>query len=185
MEGSEPGLNEALLEKCKQGDHEAWQQFKKAIWPWLVALLTRSLKGDQELAEEIAHRTFIALYELDCARLKRHDPRRGALPTFLFAVARRELGKELRKRAIRREVPLHVCPPTKLTVSPCYLDFDLKELADSLSPRLRYHLDNRCLKDGDQSGAPRVSESCCRQLDHRIREKMGVRLRTIPRPLQK
>ncbi len=179
MHGSEVGLDEALLARCKRGDHEAWHQFRNAIWPWLVDLLTRRVNGNQDLAEEIAHRTLIALHKQDCLRLKRYDPNRGALATFLFAVARRELGEELRTRTRRREVPLHVCPPAKLAASPCYFEYEVRELADSLPPQLSFHLNYRCLNSHDLSGAPPISGAYSRQLDHRIREKMGVRLRTI------
>jgi DNA-directed RNA polymerase specialized sigma24 family protein len=172
-------LNADLLAKCQTGDQDAWRQFKEAIWPWLIGLLVRRVNGNQELAEEIAQRTLIALQERDCQRLKRYDANRGALATFLFAVARRELNNELRNRTTRREVPLQVCPPAKLAVSPCYFEYEMKELAESLPPQLSFHLTYRCLSNPGNKCVPYISGPNSRQLDHRIREKMGVRLRPV------
>jgi DNA-directed RNA polymerase specialized sigma24 family protein len=170
--GSQITLDRLLLAKCQAGDQDAWKVLKEAIWTRIVPMLARCLKGNHELAEEIASRTLIALHEFEAFRLKRHDPNRGALLTYLFAIARRELGKELRKRTVRREVPLHACPPDKLTVSPFNLDLELKELARSLSPQLKSHLQNRCLANPKQRGAPGISGAYARQLDHRIRKKI-------------
>src|SRR5690242_6409876 len=131
--GSQIKLDGIFLARCQAGDPDAWKALKEAIWTRLVPMLLKSLKGDQELAEEIASRILISLHEVDSLRLKRHDPNRGTFLTYLFAIARRELGKEMRKRIVRREVPLHACPSGKLTVSPSHVDFELKELARSLS----------------------------------------------------
>lgn len=74
-----------LADRAQRGDRDAFEQLVRRFDPGLRRILLRRGSGQAELADELAQRTWIAVWEAFCKR--RYDARKSAISTFIYAVA--------------------------------------------------------------------------------------------------
>jgi DNA-directed RNA polymerase specialized sigma24 family protein len=121
------------------GDTEAWGELFATIHPRLVKCIRAFLRirpPDYELIDEIAARTWAAMYRRDCQLLNSYDPSRAALITLFNVVAKTETRMLIRseKRIRNRQLIACVDEATTTEVLPW------EDLQARLSPREREFL---------------------------------------------
>lgn len=91
MSELEPGQSGDAVESLRrlsaaaqQGDERAYRAIHARLDAGLRRFLMKRTRDDAELAEELAQRSWVALWE--ALRDGRYDPRRSALTTFLYGV---------------------------------------------------------------------------------------------------
>jgi DNA-directed RNA polymerase specialized sigma24 family protein len=97
---SDQDLHALLLADSDRG----WRAFVDDQTPALVALIERAGLRDEDEAMEVYTLVCERLAEDDCARLRRWDPARGRLSSWLAVVVRRVLVDWVRSRAGRRRL---------------------------------------------------------------------------------
>jgi len=97
---TEPG-DAALARRVCEGSPEAAGELYDRYAPALLSFALASFPADRHLAEEIVVQTLANAVR----HLRRFDPRRASLATWLHAIARRQISDELRLRARRKSVP--------------------------------------------------------------------------------
>lgn len=177
-ENAERPNERGLLERCLEGDQQAWKE--------LVAHHERSLRlsirrhlGDEakdvQLVDDIGQEVWRGLFEKDQMRLRRYDPQQASFDTFLNSVAH-QIIQERRRRQCRqkrkhREVGLGTHEPPDRTGNDGLAQAELAEYLAALTPQER-----RCLREnllgmsGEVSGPP-ISPGNVRVLKHRLRKK--------------
>ena len=97
--------DQELMERCVQGDLEAWDKIYLQCQPALLLSIKTMLIGkvaDPNLAEEISARVWYAMIKEDGKLLARYDSKKGArLITFLRVVAKSEIAQHFRSEARR------------------------------------------------------------------------------------
>jgi RNA polymerase sigma factor (sigma-70 family) len=95
-----------------------WRLFIDQYTPMLLALIERAGIRDREEAMEIYVRVCERLAADDCARLRRHDPGKGALGAWLSVLVRNVLVDWVRSRAGRRRLfkSIKALPPLEQRV---------------------------------------------------------------------
>lgn len=84
------------LASCVQrGDRSAFEQLMRRFDPGLNRLLLRRTGGDASLAEELAHETWIGVWQ--ALATGRYDPAKASISTFIYAVARKRWLQHLRR----------------------------------------------------------------------------------------
>jgi RNA polymerase sigma-70 factor (ECF subfamily) len=84
-----------LADRAQSGDRGAFEQLLRRFDPGLKRILLRRSGGRVELADELAQRTWIAVWE--ALRKGRYDPRKSAISTFIYAVAHKLWLQHLRR----------------------------------------------------------------------------------------
>ena len=84
-----------LANRARSGDQSAFEELLHRFDPGLKRILLRRSGGQSELSEELAQRTWIAVWE--ALREKRYDPRKSAISTFIYAVAHKLWLQHLRR----------------------------------------------------------------------------------------
>jgi RNA polymerase sigma factor (sigma-70 family) len=74
-----------LTERAPNGDRGAFEQLLNRFDPGLKRILLRRTGGQAELCEELAQRTWIAVWQ--ALHEQRYDPQKSAISTFIYAVA--------------------------------------------------------------------------------------------------
>jgi DNA-directed RNA polymerase specialized sigma24 family protein len=97
---SDDRLRALLIEDPERG----WRAFVDQYTPTLLALIGRAGVLDRDDAADVYLRVCERLAEDGCARLRRHDPARGALAAWLSTVVRRVVVDWVRSRAGRRRL---------------------------------------------------------------------------------
>jgi DNA-directed RNA polymerase specialized sigma24 family protein len=97
---SDETLRALLIEDPGRG----WRAFVDQYTSTLLALIVRAGVADRDDAADVYVRVCERLAENDCARLRKHDPSRGALAAWLTVVVRRVVVDWLRSRAGRRRL---------------------------------------------------------------------------------
>jgi DNA-directed RNA polymerase specialized sigma24 family protein len=82
----------------------AWRAFVDQYTPLLVALIERGGVRDRDEAMEVYTLVCERLVQRDCERLRRHDPSRGSLASWLAVVVRHVLVDWVRSRTGRRRL---------------------------------------------------------------------------------
>ena len=137
------------LTACLRGEKRAWDAFVAQVAPIILAAVRRTLishshRADKGLAEDIAQDVFVRLVEDDFRLLRRYDPARASLSTWLTLVARGTTLNQLRRRRIPT-VPVERAQETASRPPPDGIELPL----DLLSPRQRLVL--RLLYDDELS----------------------------------
>jgi RNA polymerase sigma factor (sigma-70 family) len=104
-----PGLPSALTDEALRAlliedSERGWRAFVDQYTPTLVALIARAGVVDRDDAGDVYVRICERLAADDCARLRRHNPARGALPAWLTIVVRHAVVDWVRSRAGRRRL---------------------------------------------------------------------------------
>ncbi len=84
-----------LAERAQNGDRAAFEQLVRRYDAGLRRILLRRTGGNVTLAEELAHDTWIAVWE--AFRAGRYDARKAAISTFVYAVAYKRWLQHLRR----------------------------------------------------------------------------------------
>jgi RNA polymerase sigma factor (sigma-70 family) len=84
-----------LASRAQSGDRSAFEQLMHRFDPGLKRLLLRRTGGDASLAEELAHETWIGVWQALAAG--RYDPAKASISTFIYAVARKRWLQHLRR----------------------------------------------------------------------------------------
>ncbi len=103
------------LRKCLAGDKQAWDAFvdryARVIYSSVHRLLhRRGIRGEEQTAEDIAQDVFLRLIRDDFRLLRRYDPARASLVTWLTIVTRSTTIDFLRRRRLQA-LPLEEAPP--------------------------------------------------------------------------
>lgn len=75
---------EALAQRAMDGDDEAFEQLHQRLRGGLHAFFSRRLGGPSARLEELVHGTWIEVWK--SFRLRRYDPNRARLTTFVYAI---------------------------------------------------------------------------------------------------
>ncbi|WP_165873600.1 RNA polymerase sigma factor [Parasulfuritortus cantonensis] len=124
------------LARLLQGERAAWCDFVGAAAPVVRAVARKVLAPagqDAELAD-VVQDTFAALCRDDFNLLRRYDPARASLATYLGVVAGRRALDHLR-RAAPAAVDLDAVPEERLAVDPALPAGPLRLPDDLLTPR--------------------------------------------------
>lgn len=84
-----------LAERAQRGDRRAFEELLGRLDPGLKRILLRRTGGQLELAEELAQRTWIAVWE--ALGGGRYERRKAAISTFVYAVAHKLWLQHLRQ----------------------------------------------------------------------------------------
>jgi DNA-directed RNA polymerase specialized sigma24 family protein len=96
--------DETLRALLIQDPERGWRAFIEAYTPTLLALIAREGVVDRDDAADVYLRVCERLAENDCARLRRHDPEKGALGAWLTVFIRHAIVDWIRSRAGRRRL---------------------------------------------------------------------------------
>jgi len=96
--------DEALADLLRADPERGWRAFVEEHTATLLALIRRAGVVDEDDAAEIYVRVCQRLAENECARLRRHDPSKGALAAWLTIVVRRVIVDWVRSREGRRRL---------------------------------------------------------------------------------
>jgi len=100
-----PELTDAELRALLDEDPgRGWRVFVDQHTPTLLGLITRAGIVDRDDAGDVYVRVCERLAADECARLRRHDPRKGALGAWLTIVVRHAVVDWVRSRAGRRRL---------------------------------------------------------------------------------
>jgi RNA polymerase sigma factor (sigma-70 family) len=97
---TDEGLSALLVEDPGRG----WRAFVDQHTPTLLGLIARAGIVDRDDAGDVYVRVCERLAANECARLRRHDPRKGALAAWLTIVVRHAVVDWVRSRAGRRRL---------------------------------------------------------------------------------
>ena len=95
------GEEERFLQRVREGEAAALEQFWQRFGARITAYAATRLAGDEELAEEVMVQTLAAAVR----SIASFDVRRSSLSAWVYGVARRTIGLELRKQRKRSSVP--------------------------------------------------------------------------------
>ncbi|MFQ5805412.1 MAG: RNA polymerase sigma factor [Phycisphaerae bacterium] len=84
-----------LALRAQRGDKLAFEQLHRRLEPGLKRVLLRRAGGQRELAEELAQKTWIAVWQ--ALRNERYDAQKAAISTFVYAVAHKLWLQHLRR----------------------------------------------------------------------------------------
>ena len=84
-----------LASRAQRGDRSAFEQLMRRFDPGLKRLLLRRTSGDASLADELAHETWIGVWQALASG--RYDPAKASISTFIYAVARKRWFQHLRR----------------------------------------------------------------------------------------
>ena len=171
----DPFTDRELIERCLLGDQEAWNTLFQRYQKRLVTVVRSWLRlqvRDEDLAEEIVSRVWLALLRHDRKLLERFDPGRGfQLLTYLVGLARNEVLRHNRseRRRIRREFV--ASSSRQQTEEPNWelMQGRIEEFLATLTPREREYCENHLLSNC----TPEISSTNLWQLHHRVRKKLG------------
>jgi DNA-directed RNA polymerase specialized sigma24 family protein len=93
-------LRTLLIEDPERG----WRAFVDQYTPTILALIARAGVADRDDAADVYVRVCERVGERDCARLRRHDPAKGALAAWLTVLVRHVVVDWVRSRAGRRRL---------------------------------------------------------------------------------
>lgn len=97
---SDRELREALIADPREG----WKVFVNQFTPGILAVIERSGVRDHDSAMDVYVRVCEHLAADDCARLRRHDPGKGALAAWLTVVVKRVVVDWVRSKKGRRRL---------------------------------------------------------------------------------
>lgn len=97
---SDEALRGLLIDDPVRG----WRAFVDQYTPTLLALIARDGVADRDDAADVYLRVCERLAQNDCARLRKHDPRKGALAAWLTIFVRHVVVDWIRSRAGRRRL---------------------------------------------------------------------------------
>jgi len=101
LEGGALQADLDLARRLQQADQSAYAQLCQRFGPALHGFAASCLGGDDELAEEVMIQTMT-----DAVRnIRRFDPRKAGLATWLYGIARRQVVAQRRKLTRRKSVP--------------------------------------------------------------------------------
>lgn len=166
----------------------AWDEFVRAVAPGLLASVRRALRSGggvaQDAAEDVVQDVFIRLCQNDYGLLRRYDPSRARLSTWLGVVAGSAAHDHLRRQ--RRWQPtssglggassLDAVPEPAAEAETAQDATDLPEIPrDMLSPRQTLVLEllyDRDLDVGEAAVVLGVDPQTVRSLRHKALEKL-------------
>jgi RNA polymerase sigma factor (sigma-70 family) len=96
--------DEALRTLLVEDPGRGWRAFVDQHTPTLLGLITRAGIVDRDDAGDVYVRVCERLAANECARLRRHDPRQGALGAWLTVIVRHAVVDWVRSRAGRRRL---------------------------------------------------------------------------------
>jgi RNA polymerase sigma-70 factor, ECF subfamily len=95
------GKEEGFLREVGKGDPAALKEFWQRFGPRIIAYSASRLGGDEDLAEEVMVQTLAAAVR----SIGNFDGRRASLMAWVYGVARRTIGLELRRQRKRGAIP--------------------------------------------------------------------------------
>lgn len=110
-----------LVDRCVQGDQQAWRDFYRNYGGILRYLIVRrpriyGLLAPPDLVDDLTQDVFYSLFVHDCHQLRKFDPTRAGLLKFLGLRVRDPLREHLRskgrqRRAAEARLPLDLVDP--------------------------------------------------------------------------
>ncbi len=91
----------SLVAGLREGSEGARGEFGRRYGPMLHRFAAALLAGDEQLAEDVVIQTLAAGVQ----DIRRFNPRRSTLGTWLYGIARRRVQGELRRQGRRKSVP--------------------------------------------------------------------------------
>ena len=171
--------DQELVGRCLSGDASAWEELYEQHHETLLAAIEsmfRQTTLDPNLAEEIAGRVWYTIVTKRAVVLKRFDPARGRLTSFLINVAKNEAGILFRSEKRRRVREKVVSKPDRqagssLRATWTRVEFD--EFIEELTPREAAFLREFLLAPHtDGAVKMNVSDTNRWQLNSRLRKKI-------------
>ena len=93
-----------LKERLAQDSGEGWRVFINQYTPGMLAVIEQAGVRDRDAAMDVYVRVCEHLAADDCARLRRHDPGKGALAAWLTVVVKRVVVDWVRSKKGRRRM---------------------------------------------------------------------------------
>jgi RNA polymerase sigma factor (sigma-70 family) len=84
-----------LADRAQRGDRSAFECLVRRLGPGIKRILLRRTGGRAELSEELAHDTWVAVWNV--LREGRYDAEKAAISTFVYAVAHKLWLRHLRR----------------------------------------------------------------------------------------
>ena len=158
----EPEAGEALVDRHQQ----------KLLLSVKGLLKRHGLKRD--LAEDVAQDVWLALFRGDSVGLKRYDPTRGSLHTYLEELARQLIRKRYggKGRRSKREVPLKDREPLDPGADDALVKAELAEFREDLTHQESRCLNEKLLNEPAPASEPPISAGNERVLKHRLHRKL-------------
>jgi DNA-directed RNA polymerase specialized sigma24 family protein len=165
-----------LIDQCLASDEAAWQILYRQQQPLILAKVARLLgrrARSEDLVEEIAALVWCSLLVKDGGRLRRFDPERGGLASYLAALARQQVQLYFRPRVRRRrrEVPF---PKNGLPArsAPTWSSGMLQAFEATLSPQEKRFFEQVLLGIPGDPPLPPLSPANFRKLKQRVLDKL-------------
>ncbi len=145
------------LDRLVAGDKAAWDRFVTRFAPVIFAAVRRKLvpAGRVEDAEDVAQDVFIRLCARDYHVIRRYDPGRAKLSTWLTVIAHSAAIDHLRRQKARAQ-PLESVPESYLAVDPPKDPIKIDIPPGLLSPRQALVLEMLYQRDMDVAEAAQI-----------------------------
>jgi RNA polymerase sigma-70 factor (ECF subfamily) len=145
------------LDRLIAGEKAAWDRFVVRFAPVIFAAVRRKLvpAGRVEDAEDVAQDVFIRLCARDFHVIRRYDPARAKLTTWLTVIAHSAAIDHLRRQKARAQ-PLDTVPEAYLAVDPPKDPVTIDIPPGLLSPRQALVLEMLYQRDMDVAEAAQV-----------------------------
>jgi len=164
----------SLIARLCGGELDVWQQLyarhrEKLLWSITYLLERHSLKT--QLAEDVAQDVWVALLE---DRLKRYDPSRGSLHTFLTKLALRCIRKRYvnKTHRQRQDLAFGSHEPPDLHAEDPLIKAELTEFLEDLTPQESRCFHEKFMNEPAPASEPPISASNERVLKHRLQRKL-------------
>ena len=168
------------LEALSRGDKQAWDRFVKryarVIFAAVQNRLGRSARPDE--VDDVAQEVFLRLCKAEFRLLRRYDPARPALTTWLTVVAGSTAIDHMRRRK-PADLDLDAVPEDRLAVEP-RLPARIRIPAGLLSPRQALVLEllyRRDLEVADAAEIMGVDRQTVRSMHHKALVKLRTHFR--------
>lgn len=166
-----------IVDRLVRGDAAAWEafvrRFSPVIWAAVQKVVARAPAGRVEAAD-VAQEVFLRLCKDDFRLMRRYEPERAALSTWLTVVATSTAIDALRReRGVR--LPLDALPPEAVAVAPVEPAEKLKIPAELLSPRQRLVMElifERDMGVAEAAALLRVDPQTVRSTQHKALVKL-------------
>jgi DNA-directed RNA polymerase specialized sigma24 family protein len=173
--GNDPGAEDALIQRCIAGEQDSWfifyRDYHQALLGAVLVMLGRH--SNPELAEEIAARVWASLILQNGNRLKAFDPERGALTTYLAALAHQEMLRWFRPRSKQgQEVPLHN-EQRAVSAAEMLPGFLWEGFVATLTRKERWYWDTYVMDPPDTPPPADMSPGNFRKLKQRVLQKLN------------
>jgi RNA polymerase sigma factor (sigma-70 family) len=174
-----PQSDRQLVDRCLDGDDQAWNELLGMCQPTLIRSIRRGLgrtSKHEDLAQELVAQVWFALVTVNRPWLAKFDPAYGMrLPTYIVQFARWKIRNLIRAEHRRIGRVMDVTRPALDEPSDydqAALTADLSEFIEALTPRELEYFTTHLIARPTQSQAAKFTPTNGSQLRHRILGKL-------------